>query len=241
MSQHFYDKNGEPRHFTEDAKGNLRASTLRDCKKHGWLVGVTTIIGIVEKPMIKKWLIDQHIKASWELFKQGKVGEDYEVYKKDCQELANKTSEEAKDKGTFVHDLIEQMFKTGNRDLLKDYKNILKTIDELEAQYGNLISEQVVLTDKYAGKCDAHNSKVVVDFKTQKTKGKEFAKYDEWKSQLAAYGQAVGDFDKKDYYSLVISSDEDDKCQLFKYELQDIEKHREIFNLMVDLFYKIKM
>jgi hypothetical protein len=81
---------------------------------------------------------------------------------------------------------------------------------------------------------------VIIDFKTQALKGRDFSIYDDWKLQLSAYGQALGNEQNKKYFSLVIASDEPNKCYLHEYTTEEIMFALGTFNLLVDIFYRIK-
>ena len=55
---HWYDREGKPQHFVPSKNGKLRASTLRDARKHGWMPSVTSVLDIMAKPGLDQWKIN---------------------------------------------------------------------------------------------------------------------------------------------------------------------------------------
>ena len=63
-SGHWYDQDGEPKYTIIGANGKERNTTLRDAKREGFVPSVTTIIGMIAKPSLENWKIDQALKLS---------------------------------------------------------------------------------------------------------------------------------------------------------------------------------
>ena len=50
---HWYDTNGNPQYEIKRKDGRMRATTLRDARKYGWVPSVTTVMDIVGSPGLK--------------------------------------------------------------------------------------------------------------------------------------------------------------------------------------------
>ena len=66
-SGHWYDQDGEPMYTIIGANGKERNTTLRDAKSLGLVPSVTTIIGMIAKPSLENWKIDQALKSALSL------------------------------------------------------------------------------------------------------------------------------------------------------------------------------
>ena len=59
-SQHWYDKDGNACFEVPKAKGGgMRATTLADARKMGLYPSVTTIMGVMAKPQLDDWKLQQ--------------------------------------------------------------------------------------------------------------------------------------------------------------------------------------
>ena len=85
-SGHWYDKEGEPAYTIIGANGKERNTTLRDAKSLGLVPSVTTIIGMIGKPALENWKINQALEASVAL-EQGK-NESFHSYASRCKSQA---------------------------------------------------------------------------------------------------------------------------------------------------------
>ena len=63
-SGHWYTQDGEPMYTIVGANGVERNTTLRDAKSLGLVPSVTTIIGMIAKPFLENWKIDQALKSA---------------------------------------------------------------------------------------------------------------------------------------------------------------------------------
>ena len=57
-SGHWYSKDGSPR-YTIEGKTGVRATTLRDARKHDLVPSVTTILNLLAKPGLDNWKQEQ--------------------------------------------------------------------------------------------------------------------------------------------------------------------------------------
>ena len=68
---HWYQVDGTPAHRlpTKDGSGD-RPTTIRDAKRLGLYPSVTSILGILNRPMLERWKLDQVALATLRLPKQ---------------------------------------------------------------------------------------------------------------------------------------------------------------------------
>ena len=119
-------------------------------------------------------------------------------------EEAERIRKEATDKGSLVHEALEQILQTGDHDYIKDYPRDLKltTINMLQfvKKYNiKILAQEMPLWHKelkYAGRCDAvgivSSKRTLIDWKTAKKKKPE-AWVKDYKLQCSAYVLAHND------------------------------------------------
>ena len=66
-SGHWYTQEGEPMYTIIGANGVERNTTLRDAKSLGLVPSVTTIIGMIAKPFLENWKIEQALSSAIKL------------------------------------------------------------------------------------------------------------------------------------------------------------------------------
>lgn len=210
---HYYDKMGTPQYYVEGKNGKLRDTTVRDARKHGWLPSVTEILKLLASPGLDNWKVEQALKGN------------------DPRELA----QEAADKGTVIHDAMEQYILHGTKGDL--HENVIKFLDDFKGE-----AEKVIVGDKSAGKMDFHGyykgALTICDFKTQDTKEGKANFYDKYLYQLCGYKLATGDVSS--LLSVVISRNEPGVIQTKLWKPEDVERGTKIYTLLEDLFYAIK-
>lgn len=186
---HWYLPDGSPFHYIEDAKGNLRAATLRDVRKQAKqgvypVPSVTAIEGIIAAPGLTRWKIDQAIALA-----QGTTLSAGEIH----AEMKRRLSERAQ-LGTDVHNQLEAYFK--GDDVMPMYAQLGASI---QSGLFDLVGEVEWEAEKtfydsrgFGGCTDLLCPRAVIDFKTtEKELGKGLA-YDSHGRQLAAYREGHG-------------------------------------------------
>ena len=63
-SGHWYTQEGEPMYTIIGVNGKERNTNLRDARNLGLVPSVTTIIGMIAKPSLENWKIDQALKSA---------------------------------------------------------------------------------------------------------------------------------------------------------------------------------
>jgi hypothetical protein len=201
---HWYLRDGRPFHEIANASGTgNRAVTLRDARKVMAFPSVTNVLGVLAKPGLDAWKIEQGIMAALTLPRL--PDEPVDVFARRVVEDMGEQVEKAADLGSAVHNACEVYAL--NKQLPTDPR--LRELFEPCRQWfdGNVerigCIEQVFVHHEhgYAGRVDMVAllkgiGWAVVDFKTQKvkrsTKGEpKPAFYETWPLQLAAYRQAV--------------------------------------------------
>ena len=63
-STHWYTSAGQPMHTVIGANGKARSATLADARKQDLLPSVTNILGVVNKPALTEWKMQQAVLSS---------------------------------------------------------------------------------------------------------------------------------------------------------------------------------
>ena len=201
---HWYLRDGRPFHEIGNASGTgNRAVTLRDARKVMALPSVTNVLGVLAKPGLDAWKIEQGIMAALTLPRL--PDEPLDLFARRVVEDMGEQVEKAADFGSAIHTACEVYAL--NKQVPSDpqlrafFEPWRLWFDENVERIGCI--EQVFVHHEYgyAGRVDMVAlvkglGWAVVDFKTQKVKrsAKGEAKptfYETWPLQLAAYRQAV--------------------------------------------------
>lgn len=191
---HWYSLDGEPRHYVEaPGKGGRRDSTLRDARKHGWVPSVTEVLGVIDKPALTNWKVDQGILAALTLpRKEGEAEADWLArVKKDSGQQARDAAEE----GSRIHAAIEAHFiGEAYPDKYRPHvAGVVELLGEMFPGVTDWVAEKTFASPLgFGGCCDLHSPStgIVVDFKGKDgdfSDGKRLA-YDQH-YQLAAYSR----------------------------------------------------
>lgn len=206
---HFYTEttNGiEPRHFVtmKSDPTKTRPSRFSDAKaaeKMGekWYSSVTTFLGVLEKPALSSWKIDQHLITAYEKISslpQIPLDEYLEIIKA----ITESRLDAAPKAGTDCHELLEKYFRDGvipdgeiERKICENVKRVLQEkCGDQNWEYEKYFIDKEL---GYAGCSDLVSSDWCIDYKSKQ----EAAKfkpgkmvYAEHLRQLAAYMKALG-------------------------------------------------
>jgi hypothetical protein len=201
---HWYLRDGRPFHEIARKDGSgMRAVTLADARKVLALPSVTNVLGVLAKPALEAWKIEQGILSALTLPQQ--PGEDLGMFAKRVVADMGEQVEKAADFGTAIHSACE--IYAINKEVPTEPK-LLEFFEPWRCWFDENVErvdsiEQVCVNHEYgyAGRVDMvakikELGWAVVDFKTQKVKrsAKGEAKpvfYETWPMQLAAYQQAI--------------------------------------------------
>ena len=238
-SGHWYDKEGEPAYTIIGANGKERNTTLRDAKSLGLVPSVTTIIGMIGKPALENWKINQALEASIAL-EQG-TNESFYSYASRCKSQAKEVGLSAARQGTKIHAQIESGFQGKRKH--KPYKIIKEWLDEHYPSYPEWVAEGSFCAPQgYGGKIDLYCDNVFVDFKTKDNlEGKDPSRlvYDEHGMQLSAYAQGMG-IDIPERISIFVDRADTSTVLFHVWDTESHEKHKEMFNSILKYWQLVK-
>jgi len=238
-SGHWYTQEGEPMYTIIGANGKERNTTLRDAKKEHLVPSVTTVLGMIAKPSLENWKINQALNSALTLEKDPL--ESIEEFAYRCKQDSKRIGQEAAKKGTKIHAMIERGFL--GEGTSKTYKIIQAWLDE------NFPNEEWIAEDSfcadlgYGGKIDLYSkSGIFVDFKTKDNlEGKDPAKlvYDEHGMQLSAYAQGCG-YDDVERVSIFVDREDNELIACHIWDKKSQDKHREMFNSILNYWKLVK-
>lgn len=193
-SEHWY-LNGNPFYTMKGANGVERPVTLRDARKVGAYPSVTTVTGILAKPALTTWLVEQGIMAALTLPRI--AGESEQEFMARIRVDGKAQAKAAAEEGTRIHDAIEQSFK--RRMVPTAYrKHVEATRAEITRLFPDVTDwraeDSFCHPDGYGGKVDLHSPStgIVIDYKSTDEKAgssKRFHYDQNW--QLAAYQRGL--------------------------------------------------
>ena len=193
---HWYTPEGQAMHTVETAAGGTRRTYIGDARKRGLYPSVTAILGILDKPALTTWKIEQALIASEAMPRP--VGEDVASWRKRVVDASYEQVEKAADVGTTVHAAIAAML--AGQPTPPDLEQYLAPVrDWLDGRDVRPAAIEQVVTNRaegYAGTVDlafryGRGGVGILDWKTRKTTpGREVEQYDGQAMQLAAYAAA---------------------------------------------------
>lgn len=237
---HWYDKDGNSQYTIIGANGKERNTTLRDARKEGFVPSVTTVLNIAAKPSLENWKITQAINSAVTLRRDKE--ESLEDFIRRCKKDSRKITEDAAERGTFIHAMIEDGFigksETG------PYKRVKKFLDEKFPGETWLAEESFYSELGYGGKIDLYSkSGIFVDFKTKDhLEGKKPASlaYDNYGMQLSAYAQGCGYIDDVERVSIFVDRTDTKVVLGHVWDRESHQRHREMFNHLLEYWMLVK-
>lgn len=242
---HWYDWKGEPQHFIKGKNGKLRASTLRDARKHGWYPSVTSVLDILSKPGLDQWKINKAIDAAINTSRL--IEETDSEYTKRILVSSRKETEEAAERGTRIHSMLEKAFKGIEEPTGDDASifNSTKSLLDINCGEQNWESEVTFCNVKkgYGGMIDLDSDEWVIDFKTKEfDAGHKQLAYDSMAYQLSAYAIEEGvKHSHKRMANIFISATNPGLTVFHEWEKgEDYDRYAEIFDSALALWKNIK-
>lgn len=193
-SGHYYDWQGEPHHFVPcTTRDGTRPTTIADCRKHGWLPSVTTVLKAIAKPALTEWL--RRTAAIAAVTTPRQEGESLDEFVDRVLSVdAEDESTRAKDLGSEIHKSIEEHI--AGRLYAPQFQPYVEAAMKQVNELGKVIASEKTYVHPfgYAGKADcitqANDLITVIDFKTCKQIPK--VAYPEAIIQTAALAAALG-------------------------------------------------
>ena len=242
IDAHWYSKDCQPAYKIKKKDGGERSTTLADARKFGFVPSVTSIFNIMSKRGLEQWKLNKAIEAT----KSNPQGEEEsdQHYLGRMVELSKQEVKEAADLGTRIHDAIDQSFDGFPiAEELLPYVN--PVLDYIEASKFFDIEREAILVSNlhgYGGRVDMiakqGDHKIVIDFKTRKTKeNQKITPYEFQPMQIAAYAYSrFGGFDKVFGANIYISTTEVGRTEVITYNSQRLQEEFDAFLNMLALW-----
>lgn len=241
---HFYYSDGRPCYevpYADPSRG-MRPTTLADARKMDLKPGYTKIAGVLAKPGLDKWKLNQLLMASLTLPRH--EGELDDEYAERVIEDAGKQTKKAAERGKSLHSAIERYIRGEEADI--EFVEHLKTLSEALYQHGIKLGDGDSETSfgsvlGYGGRVDWRHNTTVLDFKTKQSITEIEAKkqklvYDEHPMQLAAYAQGLGiKLNTSRCLSVFIGVD-DAKVRIFEFEQPDLQRGWLMFSFCLGIW-----
>lgn len=194
QASHWYYEDGTPAHRIPSKHGDGdRPTTLKDAKRLRLYPSVTSTLGVLAKPGLEKWKLDQVALACLRTPKQPEESEDYW-----CTRVRNAAFEQveaAADLGSKIHGALEAAMAGEPFD--PSLRVFIAPVLEWKQKTGiHIVGREVRVVNKaegFAGTADVlfrygDTGIGILDYKTRKTKpGETVQAYDNQAMQLAAY------------------------------------------------------
>lgn len=239
-ASHWYERDGSPKYTIIGANGKERAPTLREARKLGLLPSVTGIIGIISKPQLESWKIEQGILAALTLPRIS--GESDDEFAKRVVLDSREQVISAADTGTLLHDWVEKLAAGEALQAPEGFEAVCSSLRDwvYENLSGDFLSEiGVASRHGFGGRVDWYGelkdgTMAVIDWKSQGVKtGREANFYETWGLQLAAYALAIGEMGvvygiPQRRISVVISTNPENPIVAIK-EWEDFKSDMETF------------
>lgn len=236
---HWYSKQGEPCHFQPDGKD----TTLRHARKDGLLPSVTTILDLMDKPGLNRWMVNQHLKAAFEN-PPGKLEHQGE-WESRIRTLANESTNVARQRGDEIHNALESYF---NGDMQKKDAQIVECVvehmDDLGLPCYGWVAEKTIACRVgnygFGGAIDLHHpdEQIIVDFKTKdlaESKGK--LAYPNHARQLAAYAYALWERVDVQAVNLFVGRDIVD-CRSHIWDADTMREEFQVFKRLLEIWHR---
>jgi hypothetical protein len=199
MADHWYcGETGTPRYTIIGKNGKERNTNIKDARELGLVPSVTTINSMLSKSGLDTWKQTQVLYAAVEYPRWD--GEDEKEWVSRILDLAKGKSREAAQRGTNIHDILDNYFSCVYLPEWPGY--IARVQDHLDSTFGKRlwVSEKSFKhPEGYGGKVDLYCKAdpinnlpgIVIDFKTTEKSPGELTPYYEYTLQLSAYREAL--------------------------------------------------
>lgn len=244
--QHWYDKDGHPCFEVPKAKGGgMRATTLADARKLGLYPSVTTIMGVMAKPQLDDWKLQQVAERAYSNPPQD--GEEPSSYARRTIDGAFEQVSDAADLGTAIHAALEAHFQGFPVPEGMDayVRPVVAALDKAGIRLMQHELRLVNAASGYAGTTDAvmlrDGQQGILDFKSRKTKvGVKCEPWDTEPMQIAAYGVAKFMSVPLCGANVYISTTEPGRVDVVHYDHSQLHAAWHAFRNMIELWQYLK-
>jgi len=190
-STHWYSQDGKPAYTYLNKKGEEKPTTLRQARTSNLVPGVSTILGMANKPGLQRWLQEQVLLSA--LTSTRKDDEPEQDYINRIILEAGEQSKKARETGTAIHSWVQSGFEREqiHSDGVRYFESARDTIlaECGEQKWG---CEESFAWDGYGGKADIYCDLFLLDFKTTEKPLEGIKIWEEHAMQLAAYLAGLG-------------------------------------------------
>ena len=251
---HWYDTNGNPQYEVKKKDGGMRATTLRDARKYGWVPSVTTVMDIVSKPGLEVWKVNKAIESALTVTRL--VTETDAELSKRILAHSKQESEQAAKRGVHIHNELEEFFRNDCVHYER-YTDTAKICEATKAILDTNCGKQDWVPEKsfchkelgYGGKVDLYSDEWVIDFKTKGSiENKKQLAYDAMAHQLIGYNKGIPYYmeNREDYWkerriaNVFISADNPGHDVFHEWPLDKHELYWNVFASALDLWKHMK-
>jgi hypothetical protein len=211
---HWYTASGEPRH---DA-------TMAVARKERLLPSVTTILKIIAKPELERWMKKQAIMTALGITMYG--GESKEAFAERALRADEKDKGRSPELGKRLHKMAEDIARGFDPDDIPEgYASMpIMLRSWMSETFDDRIPEAAVVGNGYAGTCDLYGtgtdmSLIVADYKSQMVKpykgNVQPRYYSTFVYQIAAYAEALFPGMPVTGYSVILNTNPEVDTKIF--------------------------
>ena len=242
---HWYTAEGESAHVVIGKNGKERNTTVADARQMGLYPSVTSVLGIMDKPQLTAWKIEQAIMSSLTLPKE--ADETLENYARRVVKDSKESTTKAAEHGTRMHEQAENILMgravCKDEDLQPYIATFKKWADEnVEKTYW---CEKALVGAGYAGRCDAYVKlkgigDAIIDLKNRKVNPKYSPFYETSDCpQLWAY-RTASENPKAACVSIVLASNDSSKLITRVWEDDELYQAGIAFNALLKVWSWVK-
>jgi len=251
---HWYDTSGNPQYEIKRKDGRMRATTLRDARKYGWVPSVTTVMDIVSKPGLEVWKVNKAIESALTVTRL--VTETDAELSKRILAHSKQESEQAAKRGVHIHNELEEFFRNDCVHYER-YTDTAKICEATKAILDTNCGKQDWVPEKsfchkelgYGGKVDLYSNEWVIDFKTKDSiEDKKQLAYDAMAHQLVGYERGLPRYHSDTHWSgslrrianVFISADNPGHVVFHEWQQDKQELYWNVFTSALDLWKHMK-
>jgi hypothetical protein len=203
---------------------------------------VTSVLDILAKPGLDAWKINKAIQAA-SIVSRG--DHEFDTWKDRVLIESKRETIEASDRGSRIHGMLEEFFKTGNEPEYQEDKSIcyaVKSLLDINCGEQQWRSEEIAcnISGGYGGMIDLVSDEWVIDFKTKEfSSGSKQLAYESMAYQLIAYERALPAPAKR-IANVFISSSNPGTVVFHEWDKENHDRYWKIFESSLEVWKNVK-